>query len=425
MAHGPPSRAPVASARFPGVEHPQVARSLREPAARSLEYWARTRGDEPALFEQDSVLSYFDWNDYADLLADALAGRGLGAGDGVALVCRNRLEWAVAALAAAKIDAHLLPLAPDIAQSELRERLIAGRASAIIIGDCDPSHFSEALHGLPLALRASMDVEHPGFFSFWDLFGPVAQPRFGRVQPSLVAWTAGTRGSPQAVAIPHRRAAPASISRAPQPDHGCSLITVPLHRTWAGVQFWAALNSGRAISLMRQFDPAEAITAIAGRRITHWSALPESFQRLSEHGVTPSQVSSLEEVVVGGAAVSPPLKSWIMATFGDIVSEAYGSTEAGLISFMPAHRMDDRPGSCGRAVRGSMIEIRDANGLRLPPGAVGEIWARTPRTLEADYISHPDIRSRRDGQGFVATGDSGRLDADGFLYITGPAVRAG
>jgi acyl-CoA synthetase (AMP-forming)/AMP-acid ligase II len=64
-----------------------------------------------------------------------------------------------------------------------------------------------------------------------------------------------------------------------------------------------------------------------------------------------------------------------------------------------------------------MVEIRGTDGAVLPSAAIGEIWARTPRSLEADYTSHGAIRARRDDHGFIATGDYGRLDADGYLYI--------
>src|SRR6185295_17153500 len=104
--------------------------------------------------------------------------------------------------------------------------------------------------------------------------------------------------------------------------------------------------------------------------------------------------------------------------FGPILSEAYGATETGVIAMLPADRQGERPGSCGRPLRGVVVEIRDADGNRLPPNSVGEIWARTPRSLACGL---PDVQLRRDEDGFIATADVGRLDEDGFLYITGRA----
>jgi long-chain acyl-CoA synthetase len=388
--------------------------------ARSLEYWAVARGSQAALFEGTASLTYRDWNEYADMLADSFSGRGLGRDDVIAVRCRNRLEWAVIALACAKIDARLLTLDPDLPISTVRQRLIASRASAIIIGDTAPVRFAKALEGLSFRLRTSMDGAFPGFFSFWDLFPPVAQPRFGRAQPSLLAWTSGA--GEHAVALPRRRAAPASVSKPPVPDNGVSLITVPMHRVWACVQFWAALSAGRAVAFMRTFNPETALELIRTRNVTHWWALPDTFAELHRLGDARVRATagSLKDVVVGGAAVPWMLKAWLVDMFGAAVKEAYGAPETGLISLIPASSFDAKRGSCGRPIRGAAVEVRDALGHRLPPGAVGEIWARTQRTLEFES-DEQQLTMRRDAEGFVATGDEGLLDADGYIYLTGRA----
>jgi len=371
------------------------------------------------LFEGTASLSYRDWNEYADMLADGFASRGLGLDDVIAVRCRNRIEWAVIAMACAKIEARLLSLDPDLAVSVMRERLIASRAAAIIIGDTSPLRIQPALEGLSLRLRTSMDSAAPGFFNFWDLFPPVAQPRFGRIQPSILAWTAGHQA--RAVGLPRHRNAPAAVSKPPMADDGVSLITVPLHRTWGSGQLWAALAAGRSIALMRSFNAAEALDVIARRNVTHWHALPETFadlHRLGDEAIRAADVSSLRDLMIGGAPVPLMLRAWLARTFGAVVSEGYGSTETGMISQLPAASFGARRGSSGRPIRGAMVEVRDGEGRRLPPGAVGEIWARTQRSLECE-IGGGARRFRRDADGFVATGDAGRIDSDGFIYLTG------
>lgn len=377
------------------------------------------RGNEPALFEGAASLTFAAWNEYADMLADAFVARGLGVDDVVAVRSRNRIEWAVVALACAKIDARLLTLDPDATTRTLRERMVTSRASALIVGDTAPMRVAPALEGLNLRLKTSMDAPYPGFFNFWDLFPPVAQRRFGRAQPSMLTWSSGPGSRP--VVLPRRRNAAASISRPPMPDHGVSLITTPLHHIWGCVQFWNALSAGRAVVLTRAFNAPEALKLIAKHRVTNWSALPETFavlHGLGAEAVGKADTRSLKEVVIGGAAAPFMLKAWLAETFGPIVSEAYGSTETGLISILDAPRFYSKRGSCGRPIRGALVEIRDADGRRLPPGVVGEIWARTQRTLECE-IGHGARQPRRDDDGFVATGDEGRFDEDGFLYITG------
>ena len=105
----------------------------------------------------------------------------------------------------------------------------------------------------------------------------------------------------------------------------------------------------------------------------------------------------MRELVVGGATVDWPLKLRLSDLFGPIVSEVYGSTETGLISVMPPENPHDKPGSCGRPLHDVVVEIRDADGRRLPPNATGEIWARTPRSLACDL---PGSYLRRDAKGF-------------------------
>lgn len=338
--------------------------------------------------------------------------------DVIAVRCRNRIEWAVIAVACAKIDGRLLTLDPDLPASMIRQQLIASEASALIVGDMAPVRIAAALDGLSLRLRSSMDAAYPGFFNFWDLFPPVAQPRFGRVQPSLMAWTSGAGNA--YVALPRRRAAPASMSRAALCEEGASLITLPMHHTWGSMQFWHALSAGRQVVMMRAFNSSEALAAIRVHQITHWCAFPETFLELKRHAdrIASADTSSLKEVMIGGAAAPWTLKAWLADFFGPVFSEAYGSTQTGHIATLPAEAFATKRGSCGRPIRGAAVEIRDARGQRLPAGVIGEIWARTPRTLDCD-LGGDAQQVRRDAEGFVATCDAGHLDQDGFLYLAG------
>jgi long-chain acyl-CoA synthetase len=353
------------------------------------------------------------------MLADALTQRGLRADDVIAVRCSNRIEWAVIAIAAAKIDASLVTLDPDVETAALRERILFSNASAIIVGDCDPRRITPALVGLSFRLCATIDVSAPGFFNFFDLFPAAAPRRFSRARPALISWTQGETRRAMPIMLPRRLAAPVANAREGAPRAGCSLLTVPLHRVWGPVQFWAALDEGRRVAFMRRFKPRRALQIIERHGVTHWSALPGPLHQIA--ALSPSDVrrfdlSSMQELVVGGATVDWPLKLRLSEVFGPIVSEVYGSTETGLISVMPPHDPHHKPGSCGRPLDDVMVEIRDAEGRRLPPNATGEIWALTPRSLACD---HPGTYLRRDAKGFIATADLGRIDEDGFLFVTG------
>jgi long-chain acyl-CoA synthetase len=404
----------------PGPQYPNLARPLTAPTARSLEYWAQTRPGEIALVEDGNVLSYRDWNDYADQLADAFADAGLCTGDVLALRARTRLEWLVVACAVAKLDAVLLPIDPRLPPQDVRRILIDAGAAALVCDDAAPDALLPLLIGLPFKLRATIDTPALGFRNLWDMFRAVARPRFARSQPTTITYAPKASGAMRAVKVPHRLIALASVSKTPAPDRGVSLISLGAHHTYAIQQIWQALAAGRRMVLLRRYSPLAALKAIEDARVTSWMDLPDAFQQLTEIDaahIRSFDLSSLQLVNVGGGGAPGPLRDWLTEMFGLIVTQSFGLPETGLITRLPAVTSVSRPGTCGRPMRGVVVEIRNPAGQRLPPNAIGEVWARTPDSIERRLIGARDDEALLDENDFVRTGVSGRMDEDGFLFL--------
>lgn len=392
---------------------------MTAPTARSLEYWAQTRPDAPALVEDERVLTYRQWNDYADQLADSLLDASLVAGDIVALRARTRMEWLVVACAAAKIDAILLPIDPAQPPTETRRVLIEAGASALICDDAAPDLLSPHLMGLSFKLRASIDTPAVGFRNLWDMFPAVARPRFARSQPATITYTLRSSRTLRAVRIPQRLIALASVSKTPTPDDGVSLITLGAHHAYASQQIWQALAAGRRIVLLPHYEPQAALRAIELGGVTQWMDFANAFEaltRLSRERIAKFDLSSLRSISVGGGGAPGPLKAWLIDAFGPIVTQSFGLPETGLIARLPAEAAP-RPGTCGRPTTGVVVEIRNPAGHRLPPNAIGEVWARTPDSIERRLIGVRDDEAVLDENDFVRTGVSGRMDEDGFLFL--------
>lgn len=404
------------------------------PVPGSLEHWADVKPEATAIVEGERVLTYRQWNDAANRMASALSARGLEAGDTVVLRMQISLEWAVAASALAKLRCSLLGLNWRLTATETQYVLNNSGAHALICDDADPAPLLSAVAGLPIKLLAAA-ATHPSFVS-WDELqqGPAVQ-LYSHGDPPLIVYTSGTTGLPKGVIMGRRsqffsneqraeyqldiRKSRASSAAGHEP---VVLVTMPMHHGAGPAQLWGALRGGRKIVLLRRFDPEHALALIAQHRITDWNAVPTMLKRLSAlpaEVLARYSVASIRHLNVGAAPVPYALKEWILGYFGEhCLSEGYGSTETGMVTHLAPHLQRVKPGSSGRPFKHVTIEIRDPAGNGLAPGQIGEVWVRTPNTLER-YLNEASLDSGTlDERGFFCVGDVGYLDAEGYLYIT-------
>jgi len=404
------------------------------PAQGSLEYWADLKPQQVAIVEGQLSLTYRDWNDAANRIANALAAHGLRAGDIVVLRMHISIEWAIVAAALAKLRCSLLGLNWRLTQSETQYVLANSGAHALICDDAEPTPMREAVSSLPIKLLAALGAESPGFISWDELQQGAAIPLFSNGDPPLIVYTSGTTGLPKGVVMARRsqhfspeqrleyqRDVRDSRTSAPGAEP-VVLVTMPMHHGAGPAQLWGALRAGRKIVLLRRFDPQVALQLIDQHRVTDWSAVPTMMKRiegLPAEVLSRYSVASIRHLSVGAAPVPYALKEWILGYFGEhCLSEGYGSTETGMVSHLPPQMQRLKPGSSGRPFKHVAIEIRDAAGTVLPTGLIGEIWIRTPNTLER-YLNGGNLDSQTlDANGFFRVGDVGHLDHDGYLHIT-------
>jgi long-chain acyl-CoA synthetase len=266
-------------------------------------------------------------------------------------------------------------------------------------------------------LAASIGGTADGFEPYAGLFGD-GDPLHARGEAPLIVYTSGTTGFPKGV-----EAVPKPPLKPSPSDAEVMLINMPMHHAAAPNQLNRARFNGWTVVLQRRFDPEEALRLIERHRVTQWAAVPTMYRRLfalPREVLGAYDVSSLRQMTTGGGPTPDELKAQIVAHFGPKVAENYGATETGMITHLPADKLLQRPGSCGRANPGVEIEIRNDQGEILPPGEVGIIWARTPTTIRG-YLNR-DAEDRLDTRGFFKVGDLGRLDDEGYLYLTDRAI---
>lgn len=383
----------------------------------SVEYWAERFPDRVALAGENAELTYAQWNAAADSLAEGLTRKGIVQGDVVAVRMSNRVEWPVVSAALSKLGASLLGLNTRLTAAEATYILVDSRAKALLLDDADPSGFVAGLSEAALSLVVAIDAGPHGLPTYGDLMVANPPARFAESDPALLIYTSGTTGRPKGVFQPSRP--PWTI----EPTGDVVLVTMPLHHASAPNQIWAARSAGRKIVLLKKFNPEEALALIDRHKVTFWWAVPTMCQRISilpAEVLAKYEVSSIENLSLGAAPVPHALKEWVIGYFGDdCLHEGYGTTETSMVTDLAPRDQLSHPGSSGQALPGVKISIRDADGVELPVNAEGEIWVRTPTTI-SNYLNAPPLgRDALDPDGFLKTGDVGRLDAEGHLYITG------
>lgn len=409
----------------------QVALS-NSPRVGSIEYWALENPTKIAIYEGSRELSWAEWNEKANRVAQALTDLGIVPGDIVAISCQIRIEWALLSGALAKLGCPILGVNWRLTPTELEYVLSNSGAQAFVTDAKDPASQLTALQSLKLKLAVSIDTPADKFASWNDLLLAVPTIRNSAQDAPVVIYTSGTTGLPKGVAPPapsssaaaqrmleYAESIASSVSRAAT---DVTLVTLPFSHGAGPALVRASVVAGNTMVFLRRYDPELALQVIEKYRVSIWVAVPTMLKRIAslpEEVLKKYDTSSIRVVQTGAAPVPFSLKAWTMQFFGaDVLHEAYGATEVGMISHLTPEMHKSKPESSGRLNRHVEVSVRDTSGRLLPPKEAGELWVRTPVTIRS-YLNAPPLDSTTlDESGFFRTGDIGYLDEDGYLYIT-------
>jgi long-chain acyl-CoA synthetase len=402
---------------------------LEAPDDRSPEFWAREKPDAVAVIHGERSLTYGDWNDRANRVADALAEAGLQAGDRIGMRFRLGFEWFIIQRALQKLGVAQVAVNWKLTPGEAAYILRDSGAKGLACNDRDVTEWAALEVGMLITVGQAQGAPGARLEDLIDTGKPVE--RFGPSRPSLVLYTSGTTGKPRGVPPID----PSSItdldrlwryivsvsSVPPVPKDAVALLTLPVHHGAGPGVASGVCAVGGTVVLLDPFDPEEALRLIEAHRVQTWTGVPTMLlriQALREDIFDRYDLSSLEVLTTGAAPVPQSLKRWIIDRIGsDVLWETYGASEAGMLTYISPTDQLRKPGSSGRAYDAMEIAIVDDGWNRLPSGQTGEIAVNTPLVLKG-YLGQEPLGEDTVKDGFYKTGDIGHLDHEGFLFIT-------
>jgi acyl-CoA synthetase (AMP-forming)/AMP-acid ligase II len=379
--------------------------------------------DRRAIVDELGAVTFEQLDRRTDALANGFAGRGIGEGAGVAIMCRNHRGFIEASLACSKLGAHALylntafatPLVTAVIEREDPVAVVYDQEfAATIRSGC------EGRQAFVAWVDDRRDCIHPSLeevISSADDTRPPPPSQPGRT----VILTSGTTGPPKGA----NRASPGSLapaagllSRIPLHAQGTTMIAAPLFHAWGFAHMFLSTPLGSTLALTRRFDPEDTLRVISEQRADALIVVPVMLQRILD---LPDEVfqrydtSSLRVIALSGSALSGSLACRAMDRLGDVVYNLYGSTEVAWATIADPVDLRAAPGTAGRPPRGTIVKIVDDHHRELAAGETGEIFVGSQLLFEG-YTGGAD--KPRFGA-LMSTGDVGHFDDDGRLFIDG------
>jgi long-chain acyl-CoA synthetase len=395
---------------------------------------ARERGDRPMLTLDDHTVTWAEMDDRSSRVAQALLAAGVRPQDRIAFLDKNGLEYFDVLFGGAKLNAVNVAVNWRLAPREMRDIVHDAEARVLVVGGEFVPHLDAFERELATVAKIVVIGDHPRHESYASWVGcqPAADPGFTAAgdDVAMQLYTSGTTGVPKGVMLAHRNLGHLVpwVSPAWGFDRtSVNLVCMPLFHIggsgWALVGMWNGCHS----VLFRDFAPAEILAAIPRFGITNALFVPAMLQFLTQvPGAADHDFSTLRSIVYGASPITDEVLVRAMATFRCEFVQVYGLTETtGAITELPAADHDPGGGR-GRLLRSAgkpfpWVEMRIVDPATLEdcaPGAVGEVWTRSPQTM-LGYWKRPDDTARtisRDG--WLRTGDAGYLDEQGYLFLT-------
>jgi len=414
--------APMRPSRYVGM-----ARILRDYGAHATTGFALAANRNPhgvGLIDERGSLTWQEIQQRADALAVGLARLQDEPPSAVAILCRNHRGFVDALLAASRLGASSLLLNTGFSAPQLADVLEREGATLIVYDEEFAGLVAEARERIPGLTEVLSWVDDESTQTA-QTAESLIEAHLGEQPPhvrpgKVVLLTSGTTGTPKGAnrsgGGPEELAA--MLERIPWHGGETIVVAAPTFHAWGFGQLVIAATMANTVVLRRKFDPAATLAMADKYGATGIAVVPVMLERIMELAsseLDKYSLGSLRFVSASGSRMRGESVLAFMDRFGDKIYNSYNATEAGQISVASPADLRHAPDTAGRPVAGTSIRLVDDDGNDVPVGEVGRIVLRG--ASEFDGYTTGDTKASLDG--WMVSGDVGRMDADGRLYVVG------
>lgn len=383
-----------------------------------------------ALISASARRSWREFDAATNRVANGLRAAGCAPGERLAVLMHNGLEMVELMFGAMKAGVCVVPLNLSVADAGIAAMIADCEAVAIAASDEQCARFDALPPGAAANLKLKLGVRtrQPAWHEYSDWLAAQSSSEPGhRVAPEdycNIIYSSGTTSLPKGIVHTHRCRYDTAFDLGIALRYHSGAVVLSSLGLYSNISWVALLCTvlcGATLTVMPRFSAAALVEQIERDRVTHGVFVPVQLQRLLElDGVQDRDFSSLQAIMVCGSPLAPALKASVRRLLGCELIELYGLTE-GIVTTLAPEDFERKLASVGKPLPGVEIRLIDDAGREVSRGEAGEICG-TSRFLMDGYLNRPEATTEAtwinaDGERWLRTGDIGRLDDEGFLYI--------